>query len=126
MSKIGERFAATVRAARTRMKMTQMELAEAIDGSIDGVGAIERGVHDASLQTAAAMIQALGIDANQLFAVTNLRTEVGLSRLTHEAELGQLAQRIDDRGLALLIEVAQAVIKVHPAEAERAGERKHE
>ena len=112
---IGQRFAAAVKAARKDRDWTQMALAEAIDGSVDGVGAIERGVHDASLETAAAMIEALGIDTSQLFGGDDRRADVPLQRLTQEAELQKLAQRIDDQGLTLLLEVAAAVARVHPA-----------
>ena len=55
------------------------------------------------------MIKALGIDTSQVFGGNDRHADVPLQRLTQEAELQKLAQRIDDAGLALLLEVAAAL-----------------
>lgn len=119
MAEIEQQFAAAVRAARKQRKLSQMALAEAIGASVDAVSAIEREINAPSLATAAALIRVLGIDSNELFGGPTRRETVRPERLTQEAELQGLAQKLDDRGVTLLLELAEAVAKVHPASRPR-------
>jgi transcriptional regulator with XRE-family HTH domain len=119
MAEIEQQFAAAVRAARKQRKLSQMALAEAIGASVDAVSAIEREINAPSLATAAALIRVLGIDSNELFGGPTRRETVRPARLTQEAELQGLAQKLDDRGVTLLLELAEAVAKVHSASRPR-------
>jgi transcriptional regulator with XRE-family HTH domain len=121
MSTAGEKFAAAVRAARKERKLSQQALAEAIEGSVDGVSAVERNVNDASLETAAALIQALNLDANKVFG--GAARDLSTKRLDLEAKLQRLVEGVDDRGMQLFVEIAEAIAKIHPADtAKRSAE----
>jgi DNA-binding XRE family transcriptional regulator len=122
MAEIEQNFAAAIRAARKHHKLSQMALAESIGVSVDAVSAIERDINAPSLTTAAALIRVLGIDANELFGGPTRQETVRPERLTQEAELQGLAKRLDDRGVTLLLELAEAVAKVHPAPRVRSAE----
>jgi DNA-binding XRE family transcriptional regulator len=114
MDDIGKRFAAAVRAARTKRGLSQMALATLIEGSVDGVSAIERGVNLPSLGTAAALIKMLEIDAEELFGKSE-RPGIDAQRLEQEAELMLMAQDLDADGITMLVEMAKVLGLVHKA-----------
>lgn len=113
MTDIGHAFAVAVRAARKRKGLTQLKLAEAAEISLDVIGAIEREINVPTIETAGKLIQALGIDAAEVFK--SKPSTASAARRDTEAELLGLLGRMDDRGAALLLELASAVAKVHPA-----------
>ncbi len=113
MSTIAERFAAAVRAARKSRGLSQLALADRIDASVDAISAIERGVNTPSLETAAALVRELRIDANAIFGALPRADPPSVKRLTQEATLQRLSEQLDDAGVALLQELATAVAKAH-------------
>jgi len=113
MTDIGSQFAAAVRAARKQRGLSQLALAEAIGGSVDAVSAIEREINSPNLETTAALVRVLAIDANKLFGGTPREGSLSAERRTQEAMLQRLAEGLDDDGVALLLELASAVAKRH-------------
>jgi transcriptional regulator with XRE-family HTH domain len=113
MTDIGHAFAIAVRAARMRKGLTQLKLAEAAKISLDVIGALEREINVPTIETAAKLIQALGIDATEVFKSPPSTSSA--ARSDTEAKLMGLIERMDDCGAALLLELAASVAKVHPA-----------
>jgi transcriptional regulator with XRE-family HTH domain len=124
MSTIAARFAAAVRAARRHRGLSQLALAEKIEGSVDAISAIERCVNTPSLETAAALVRVLQIDANAIFGAAPRAGALSPKRLTREFALQRLAEQVDDTGLELILAMAAAVAKVHssPADAGRSDQ----
>ena len=84
-----EVFGAQVRCWRTERKLTQTELAEAADISLDMVSRLERGVVGPSLDTVAELAKALNVSPAILFGGLPLdptgfgEREIPLQRIHH-------------------------------------------
>jgi transcriptional regulator with XRE-family HTH domain len=63
------RFGLRVQALRKHKKLTQEDLAEKIDRSVDTVSNVERGVSSTRIETAYRIAEVLGVDIYELFDV---------------------------------------------------------
>lgn len=86
------------------------------DLSLDVVGAIEREVNVPTIETAAKLIKALGIDAGEVFGVAPGKRTLAARRRDVEADVIRLMEGMDDDGAALLLKLAAAVAEAHPGE----------
>lgn len=71
-AKLQKTFGAAVRAAREAKPMTQEQLAEKAELSLNYIGNVERGEKMASLDTIVRLAGALGIKASELIAQARL------------------------------------------------------
>ena len=106
-----ERFARAVKSERERRGLSQSELAELIDVSIDHISKIERQVYQPSLDMAARFIVVLGLDANVIIEAKPTKRKVPRSRLDMEAQLNRYVERLDERTLAMLIDFTELMEK---------------
>lgn len=67
MPTLKKMFGAQVRHYRTKVNLTQTQLADKIEVTPEMIGKIERGVSGASFNTIEKLCDALGISANELF-----------------------------------------------------------
>jgi ribosome-binding protein aMBF1 (putative translation factor) len=105
------RFALAVKRAREFNGLTQQELADKVDASLNHIGKLERGRYLPGLEVAAKLIGVLGIDANSVLAVRPATRAVSHSRLEDEAELQRLAETLDDRTICTAIELVTVLAK---------------
>jgi transcriptional regulator with XRE-family HTH domain len=109
VDKITKHVATHLRAARLARGITQEELAARLDMATESISHIERGVTAPSLKTIAAAAKALEVDLDDLFAGLADKRPRGARRAEQEAVLRRLSRDLDDRKLALLVELAAAV-----------------
>lgn len=94
------RFGAALRAARTRMQLTQEQLAERSGLTAKSIGQIERGAGNPRLESIVRLAGALHIGASDLFELVDASTR----------DAGQQEYRIPKRELQTVArEVAEAI-----------------
>lgn len=109
MDKITKHVATTLRAARLAKRLTQEQVAARLDMATEFVSHIERGVSVPSLKTIAAFADVVGITVEDVFNGLTSKRQLSSRRAEQEAELRRLTQVLDDKKLALALELAQAV-----------------
>jgi transcriptional regulator with XRE-family HTH domain len=112
MSIIRERFAAELRVAREAAGLTQEELAERADSSVDFLSKLERGLNSPSLETLASLMQALQIDPMRLFAVD--QRKLTASHRDLEARAATLIRSMDDDVLLAWITIGHTIASLKP------------
>jgi transcriptional regulator with XRE-family HTH domain len=120
--RLAERMGVVARAARLRQAMTQSDVADSI-GTVPAVyGRLERGDMLPSVPTLRRLCLALGESANTLLGLDELdlppwlvlaREESGA--FTQVRRLLNLAQRMDDVQLELMVEMARVLLKSQQA-----------
>ena len=115
MSNVPHAFATAVRAARNKKRLTQLKLAEMVGMSLDAISALERGVNVPTIETAAKLIKVLEIDPAAVFGSSSPPESTLGERKAAEAELLRVLAGTDDKGLALLLQLAVAVAATHPS-----------
>lgn len=106
-----ERFARAVKGERERRGLSQSELAELVDVSVDHISKIERQVYQPSFEMAARFIVALGLDANVIIEAKPTTRKVGRKRLDMEAQLYRYVEGLDEPTLALMIDFTEVMEK---------------
>lgn len=104
-------FGLRVRENRKKQGLTQEQLAEAINKSVDTVSNIERGFMSTRLKTAATIAAVLGVPLSDLFYIVP-RTEEEKEQEQAICELIELADRCDPRTLEALIQVARQLVNL--------------
>ncbi len=89
--------------------MNEEDLASRLDMATESISHIERGVTVPSLKTIAAAADELGLTMAELFAGYADKRTVTPRRAEQEAQLRRLARDLDDRKLALAVELVTAV-----------------
>jgi ribosome-binding protein aMBF1 (putative translation factor) len=108
---VSARFARAVKRERERRGLSQGELAELVDASIDHVSKLERHVYQPSLEMAVRFILTLGLDANALVKATPTRRNVSRARLASEAEVVSMIEALDDQTLQIASDVVRVLAR---------------
>ncbi len=106
-----ERFARAVKGERERRGLSQSELAELVDVSVDHISKIERQVYQPSFDMAARFIVALGLDANVIIQAKPTKRHATRKRLDMEAQLARYVEGLDEPTLALTIDFTELMEK---------------
>ena len=112
MDKLTKHVANTLRAARLAKGMTQEELAGQLDMATESISHFERSVTIPSLKTIAAAARALDVDLSDLFQGVADKRPISARRAEQEAILRRHVRELDDRKLAVVIEVITAIDKL--------------
>ena len=104
MDEFQSRLATIIRSRRQDMKMSQEELADRIGKTPSFIGQLERNDSSPSLDTLRAIINHLGIDANDVFSSDGI---------SHEAydEIYAMMLHMDEKKQQLLLEIARLLFK---------------
>lgn len=111
MSDLQNLFGRELRAARSARGLTQAQLAERIDRSLDMVGRLERGEISPSFETIERLIQVLDMPAATLFGGADALETPRSGRL---AELVRTARQLDEDALGLAIRLLAAIPEPKP------------
>lgn len=106
MSDLQKLFGRELRAARRARGLTQAELAERIERSLDMVGRLERGEISPSFETIERVMRVLDVPAATLFGGEDA---LGAPRSGHLAKLVAKARQLDDSALSLAIRLLDAL-----------------
>lgn len=106
MSDLQKLFGQELRNTRRARGLTQAELAERIDRSLDMVGRLERGQISPSFETIERVIEALEVPAANLFGGTDT---LGTLRSSQLKSLVLKARELDDNALALALRLVEAI-----------------
>ena len=109
VDKIAKHVAQQLRSARLAKGMTQEQLAGQLDMATESISHIERGITVPGLKTISAAAVALDITVADIFAGLDDKRPLTARRAEQEAILRLLARELDDRKLALAVELVQAV-----------------
>ena len=112
MDKLPKHVANTLRAARLAKGMTQEELAGRLDMATESISHFERGVTMPSLKTIAAAARSLDVDLSDLFLGVADKRPISARRAEQEAVLRRRVRELDDRKLAVVIELIAAIDKL--------------
>ena len=111
MSKELTNFAAQMRAARKAKALSQEELAALADVSAETISNLERAKFAPTFEVVTAIIRVLDLDPTHIFHRDKSDRRASARRLEQETTLLLLAQRLDDRSIALLLDIAAVVRK---------------
>lgn len=109
VDKIVKHVAQRLRAARIAKGLTQEALAEQLGMATESISHVERAVTVPGLKMIAAACEALDISVADVFAGLSDDRRVSTRRSEQEAVLHRLARELDDRKLALAVELLDAV-----------------
>ena len=108
-----DRIAAAIRASRRAKGLSQEQLAEQIDVAPEHLSALERGVNAPSLETFAALVRVLGLDAARLLEPARRSGEADRERRRLEAEVVAMAENLPDVTLREWFAIGQVLAKRH-------------
>ena len=100
-----------MRVARKAKQMTQEELADAAGVSAETISNLERGKFSPTFDVLAAVVRALDMDPLEIFPRPRSGRKVSSRRLEQEAMLQHAVRSLDDRSLALALEIVVAIQK---------------
>lgn len=106
MSDLQKLFGRELRAARRARGLTQAELAERIERSLDMVGRLERGEIGPSFETIERVVRVLDVPAAALFGGEDI---LGAPRSGQLATLADKARQLDEGALGLAIRLLDAI-----------------
>jgi transcriptional regulator with XRE-family HTH domain len=109
------RFGICLKTIRLRRGLTQEDLAELIDRSVDSISNMERGVSAPSYETLTRLAEKLGVPVEALSGkdepVTRGRSAASPERVELQAELADLARTLDDTLLKIAVEQIQVLAR---------------
>lgn len=106
------RFGTQLRAIRKQRGLTQEQLAELIDRSVDAVSNMERGISLPSYETLGRLADKLGVPMRELMEAVEGDSAADPERVELEARLAVLARSLDKRNLRIALE-QMAVLSKH-------------
>jgi transcriptional regulator with XRE-family HTH domain len=106
---IKNRVSAAVRSARTKIGLSQAELAEKVDVSMEAISHIERGASVPSLETFASLVTVLGLDVNKLMSKVVRRQPASIERARLDAEIEAFADTLTDRDVKRWLELGRVM-----------------
>jgi transcriptional regulator with XRE-family HTH domain len=106
---VTKHVAKTLRSARLAKGMTQEQLAAELEVATETISHFERAVTAPSLKMIASAAAVLDVRLADLFAGMKDDHETSRQRAEHEAIVKRLAYDLDDKNLALLAKIAQAI-----------------
>lgn len=111
MTKELDTFAVRMRIARKAKEMTQEEVADAAGVSAETISNLERAKFSPTFDVLAAVVRVLDMDPLDLFQRPKSSRKLSPRRLEHEVTLQHMARGLDDRSIALLVEIAGVIQK---------------
>jgi transcriptional regulator with XRE-family HTH domain len=105
------RFGTQLRAIRKQRGLTQEELAEMIDRSVDAVSNMERGISLPSYETLGRLADRLGIPAKELTESLEDDRTTDPERIELEARLNDIARSLDKQCLRIALEQIAVLAK---------------
>lgn len=105
------RFGLRVQTLRKHSQLTQEDLAEKIDRSVDTVSNVERGFSSPRIETAYRIAEALGVDIHELFDVSSIDI-VDRERRQLIKKLIDLASSEDLDTLAAIINQTEILLRM--------------
>ncbi|MBF0269929.1 MAG: helix-turn-helix transcriptional regulator [Alphaproteobacteria bacterium] len=105
------RFGTQLRAIRKQRGLTQEELAEMIDRSVDAVSNMERGISLPSYETLGRLADKLGIPAKELTESLGDDGTTDPERIELEARLNDIARSLDKQSLRIALEQIAVLAK---------------
>ena len=105
-----KRLADAVRTARQKRRMTQDQLAEALELSTDAISMLERGKLAPSFKTLCALGSALGLDLGPTLTPETAAMAVELAAIG--AEVATILDGASDRDRRLALELAKTIRQV--------------
>ncbi|MDQ2106473.1 helix-turn-helix transcriptional regulator [Azospirillum isscasi] len=105
--------AALIRASRTGRGMTQEDLADRANLSVQSISALENAKYLPALDTLVDLVEILGLDVTDVVSPTHVPGH----RLTQEAKAKSLLRRLDDDLLLVAVRQIEALVE----HAERSG-----
>ena len=100
-----------LRALRVRRGLTQEQLAEAMDCSVDTVGNVERGRTMAALETLDRLSRSLAIPMSEFF---DDGAPVSATRAGLEAQIRDVLRQLDDTEVAVALRLLEALLPLRP------------
>ena len=99
--------AALIRASRTGHGMTQEDLADRANLSVQSISALENAKYLPALDTLVTLIEILGLDVSDLLSASKLPE----NRLAQEARAKSLLRRLDDDLLMVAIRQVETLVE---------------
>ncbi|MEW5994801.1 MAG: helix-turn-helix transcriptional regulator [Candidatus Zixiibacteriota bacterium] len=106
------RFGTQLRAIRKQRGLTQEQLAELIDRSVDAVSNMERGISLPSYETLGRLADKMGVPMRELMDAVEGEEPADPERVELEARLTVLARSLEKRNLRIALE-QMAVLSKH-------------
>jgi transcriptional regulator with XRE-family HTH domain len=103
------RLGLRIKALRTHKGLSQEEVAELVERSVDAISKIERGVSLPSLDTLIRLSEPLGVTVAELLEPLWHEGTVDPARAELELALLQLARSLDDRSLRIAVAQVRAL-----------------
>ena len=107
------RFGTQLRAIRKQRGLTQEELAEMIDRSVDAVSNMERGISLPSYETLGRLADRLGIPAKELTENLEDDRTTDPERIELETRLNDIARSLDKQNLRIALEQIAVLARGH-------------
>lgn len=104
-------FSVVIREIRKQRGLSQEELAELLDISVEAISKLERGVTKPRLGTIEKLSQRLKIPMNKLVGYLDAKESQDTKRIRLETALVELARKADTKTLQMMVRQFEAVIK---------------
>lgn len=111
-------MAALIRASRTGHGMTQEDLADRANLSVQSVSALENAKYLPSLDTLVDLVEILGLDVTDVVSPSHVPEH----RLAQEAKAKSLLRRLDDDLLLVAVRQLEALVE-HAERADKSRKR---
>lgn len=109
-----QQFGSRVRSLRKMRGLSQEELSEAIDKSVDTVSNIERGALATRLSTVQKIATALRVEVRELFEFGPGETRAGTSPNELIGELLELVSPLEPKAQRAILSIARVVVELSP------------
>jgi transcriptional regulator with XRE-family HTH domain len=96
-------FGAKLKTIREAARLTQQDLAEKIDRSVEAVSNLERGASEPSLETLGRLAKALNTPIIELIEPYNTSRKIDPSRMSAETKAIELIRLLDTKALRIAI-----------------------
>lgn len=103
-----QEFGRMLRTLREQRNLTQEDLAELIDRSVQAVSKMERGLTFPKLETLIRISEKLNVPLRELVSVFDPNESTDQTRISFEALIIESSRRLDIRDLSIVVKVVDA------------------
>lgn len=100
-----------LKAIREQRGITQQELAELIDRSVESVSNIERGAAEPSLETLGRLSKSLNVTIADLAEPYEASRKMDAARTKAEASILEIIKQLDNRNIKVALEQLNALLR---------------
>ena len=114
MKELERAIGARVKLARTKMKITQEQLAEKVEKSVETISNIERGLVLPAIDTLLQIASALQVDITNLIGdskYTGLSKHRSQKRIELEARLQSITSSMNDYKLEMFVKIGGIIVE---------------